>query len=888
MVGVSNLKNYLEARDKNGSRVGDWALQSGKGKAKCRFCNITVSYAAGKKGLHQHSESQKHKKAAEAASLSKQVSVGEMFKAKEAEDTDRENEAVKQRARKLEIQLVGALSRHQIPYEFVDCLVPILKNNLHDCPTVQEIRLGREKARYIATDGIAPIFRDENIRKLQECDGFVIGFDETAINKKEELEIMAKLATPGEGVEMIHYCALDLEAGDAATITDTIFEKLEEDKIEYEKTMLGASTDWCNVMGGVKTGVVTRMEEMVPELLRTGGCNAHHVSNAIQAMVNLFDPDLKDALVNLSECVGGHKGRSLKQMNAYQKIAVEEVGLKPLKIRKFVPTRWRSIRHCAQDALKQEDAIFAYLKQVKKPTERQKKLQRYFVEQREMTQLKLRFVVSATREFDGAIDYFEANGEHAHEVHGKLHQILSSQLMKVMKEEEVKRVDEEENLILKNPLDLLSTDLEDSKKQKKDTGLFIGESTEKFMKTLGLDPKSLQLKWFFESARKAHLIACQRLIKYFKTSLESKELNYMSALAPLNRKKLNTARRIKYLARRFSKILRRIDSVGGQDRLEEEVQRYVGDEDIIGGLNEPYGDYWLSVGTVTEGAAGWSRYTILPRFAVAMGTFFNSAGANERMFSILGVYGDDKSKNRLEQETMDAMLQIRDGIESKKARSICTKCLENSLNPDPRANPHPHCHCMLFEVTDQVLNSCRSSWRRLQSKRLEVRAITEIEEGRMNIASEKFKETEKKRVEEFKRKLSKRSTILPPSSMLRVYEGVNKNVTAARTKAVTEIAGGSSFTAALKTAAFPKTAAATSKTVAVPKTVAAVSKTVTVTKTAPAASKTVAVPKTAAAVSKTVSVAVPKTAAAASKATSAPQTGTSLKRKRKEPVKAKK
>ena len=73
---------------------------------------------------------------------------------------------------------------------------------------------------------------------------------------------------------------------------------MEEDDIEYEKTLLGASVDWCNVMGGNKTGVVTRMEEKVPENLRTGGCNAHHVSNTIQAMVNVFDPDMKEDLVN--------------------------------------------------------------------------------------------------------------------------------------------------------------------------------------------------------------------------------------------------------------------------------------------------------------------------------------------------------------------------------------------------------------------------------------------------------------------------------------------------------------------------------------------------------------------------------------------------------------
>jgi hypothetical protein len=78
------------------------------------------------------------------------------------------------------------------------------------------------KARYMASEGIAAIFRAENVKKIRECDGFVIGFNETAINKKEEIESMAKVAIPEEGVEMIHYRTVDLEAGGALTITETI------------------------------------------------------------------------------------------------------------------------------------------------------------------------------------------------------------------------------------------------------------------------------------------------------------------------------------------------------------------------------------------------------------------------------------------------------------------------------------------------------------------------------------------------------------------------------------------------------------------------------------------------------------------------------------------
>ena len=244
-------------------------------------------------------------------------------------------------------------------------------------------------------------------------------------------------------------------------------------------------TDWCSVMGGINNGVAKKLSDKIPELTSTGGCPAHHIGNTIQAMVRTFDPDLKDALVNLSECVSGDKGRSLKQMREFERVSREVVGKQPKKIRKFVPTRWRSIRHCAQDALEMEEVIFTYLKEVKKPTKRQRNLQKYFVEQKEMTRLKLRFVVAATRGFDEAIDYYEEKEEHVHEAHERMQQILVTQLKKVIKEDEIRTVDEEGNVTTNDPTTLLKIDLEDVLKQRKNSTLFIGEKVKYKLRTFG-------------------------------------------------------------------------------------------------------------------------------------------------------------------------------------------------------------------------------------------------------------------------------------------------------------------------------------------------------------------------------------------------------------------
>ena len=60
MVGVAYLKNYLLAEDMNGRKVGEWAIEVEKGKAKCRLCSTVISFKNGKRGLVQHSETVMH------------------------------------------------------------------------------------------------------------------------------------------------------------------------------------------------------------------------------------------------------------------------------------------------------------------------------------------------------------------------------------------------------------------------------------------------------------------------------------------------------------------------------------------------------------------------------------------------------------------------------------------------------------------------------------------------------------------------------------------------------------------------------------------------------------------------------------------------------------
>ena len=76
------------------------------------------------------------------------------------------------------------------------------------------------------------------------------------------------------------------------------------------------------------------------------------------------------------------------------------------------------------------------------------------------------------------------------------------------------------------------------------------------------------------------------------------------------------------------------------------VKEYQVDEDIyLFDSDLGYVEYWNKVGSLSEGAAGWSKYEILPLFAVSLAAKFNSNSDVERKFSEMNTVHQNKSIN---------------------------------------------------------------------------------------------------------------------------------------------------------------------------------------------------------------------------------------------------
>ena len=759
---ASKLSSFLNLKDKNNVVVASWAEGTGKdGVARCKYCHKEVKFAAGSSELLKHSMTAKHITSTPKDNVLKQMSINEAL----AQSRQEENQDLKERERtqEFEISLARCLSRHNITAEFIECLQRQLKMHCKDSVVVQRMKISKTKCEVMIREGIAATYREETIKMLQKCDAYSLGFDESEVNKISELEMMVQISSP-TGLVLRHYRTLDLEDGTAETITQTLLSQLDEDAIDYKKKLLSAMTDGCNVMQGRLGGVKVLLSKEIPELLDPGSCNDHHLSNAMKHAVTKFDPDIEKALVNVYLDIGGQKGRGLKRKKAFEKIC-NEVGISPLPLKRFCSTRFRAIRTCLRPVLYNWNALNKFYSNVKKPTPRQKLLQDYFVAREMMSYLNMNFVYSSTREIDEAIDHFEKRTTLIYGAREKMEKILRSSIMKFHNETSVKRIDDDENVEKKSGVELLDFDVDNAATMLGKRKVVIGEEAKQFINELSLDPKSPQLSKFFENVHAFHRTVVLKYQHYFQKGLKCTELDYISALNPKKFNAVTTAHYIKYLAKKFTKIVKNIEPIEGQDRMFEEVDEYTIDEDVKALSQMEFEEFWLAVSKLTEG--GWERYKILPRFALAFGTMFNSNSESERAFSVQTDIHRNPKKNLMNQETFDGHMQVHFGVEGKEVKKLCSTCLkhENASTADNKSTPHHHCHCSVAPIDQQMKDTCKRMWE-----------LNQIRVDKSKIGSDVDKEKEKEANAEFtKRKLTfvtglkTRSTFYSPALMSPVF-----------------------------------------------------------------------------------------------------------------------
>ena len=764
---AKNLSSYLKEKDRLGVEVGSWALSDKPGFAKCRYCSSTHNFGKGVGPLLSHSISKKHRDRIPSSNNAAQLTLEESFSDNLSTKTAQAEKD--KNVKEFTLDLVRSLSRHRIPFEYMDCLSDILKKHLSD-EIVQDMKVHHTKAAYITKYAISETYQRETVRLLRGCDAFTLGFDETEINKTSELELLAKISHPKVGIQLRHYKTLDLENGTAETITKTILDALEGDLIDYRKTMIGAMNDGCNTMEGHISGVKKRLSNVIPQFGDMGSCNSHHLGNAFEYGVMRFDNDSKEALVNIFFDLGGAKGKGVKRKKEFEKNA-QSMGITPIEFKKVCTTRFRSYRLALYPVLKNWHAVVSYYSKIKPSSERQENLKKYFVEQEFMSKLKLNFLWAASKDSMEGLDYFEERGKEIYNVHKKMDEILSCNIKKHQASHVVETLDDDGNLIKRHVHEILEADVSCEKTQLSKKKVFIGSKCTEMIKKLGLSPNSIQLAWFYEKVYAYHTTVSQFMQKYFKKGLLDTKLKYMAGLSPRNREDPATPIMLKFLSKSFSKVAESIQPIDGEDALVGEIEKYSVDSDLLCVDNSlPFLEYWTAVGKVTEGQE-WLKYDVLPRFALSMGAFFISNSEVERAFSVETDIHRDPKKNRMSQMMLDAHMNIRYGVESELSynKKECSKC--NSKRK------RPHCHCSKAEINEEMLSLYNEAYKMTEG---EEREKVEIAEESVEVLEAR----ENSRLESLKEKLMKRNSFYDEHTMMPVYEQEPKVATSSKKKAI--------------------------------------------------------------------------------------------------------
>ena len=193
MVGAVFVEKYQDLKDIFGQKVGDWAVQANPSHANCKYCVGTViNFKAGKQKLLDHSQTKKHQDNVKDDKKNKtQPSIVDVLAADAKVLAERKKkEELEDKTQDLEIALTLLLARHSVPSTVIDCNVSTLKEKVTDSEIIANVKLGREKARYLTEHGLGEHFEEETIKKLRNCDAFGVAMDESEVNKRSTLVVI--------------------------------------------------------------------------------------------------------------------------------------------------------------------------------------------------------------------------------------------------------------------------------------------------------------------------------------------------------------------------------------------------------------------------------------------------------------------------------------------------------------------------------------------------------------------------------------------------------------------------------------------------------------------------------------------------------------------------
>lgn len=294
-------------------------------KALCMLCNKTIRCC--KTDLIKHSQTVKH---------IEKINSGN-FKA-----TFKDSLSHKEQVKRAEIKIATFIAEHNVAFQVVDHLIPLLKDICIKPEVVQDLSLARHKCASIVKN-ITAKRETEKIVEYLKISKFSILIDEsTDISDTKLMCVLVRYVSPLNKkivTQLLELLTLDATDCSANKIFKMFKESLEKQNIPI-KNIVGLACDNASVMVGSKNSFMTHLKTEVPELI-TINCICH--SSALIA--SKACEKLPSSCENLIRGVATYISGSAKRCAILGEFQDFFNGQRN-KILKLSETRWLSLEKC--------------------------------------------------------------------------------------------------------------------------------------------------------------------------------------------------------------------------------------------------------------------------------------------------------------------------------------------------------------------------------------------------------------------------------------------------------------------------------------------------------------------------------------------------------------
>lgn len=299
----------------------------------CTVCNSQLR--CGKSELEKHAGRDKHKKN---VAIKRNVQPVQTFFESKTLHSRKVSEA--------EIKLAALFAHHNLAFQVVEHLVPVLKECFPDSKIAKDIKLGRTKATNIVKNVIGKKEIDNLASILQKTHFSVLIDESTDISVNKLLCINVKYIDENGIVcdRLLELLSIDAKNANAENLF-IAFKNCMETKNISLKNIIGFACDNANVMIGKNNSFMTRLQEETDALV-VMRCICHSSALVASKACSKLPRTPEDFIKNVASHFSSSAKRTAELVEMQNFFQMEQK-----KMLKLSTTRWLSMQHAIKRVL---------------------------------------------------------------------------------------------------------------------------------------------------------------------------------------------------------------------------------------------------------------------------------------------------------------------------------------------------------------------------------------------------------------------------------------------------------------------------------------------------------------------------------------------------------